>query len=327
MQGPYGLGVRVPMIVVSPWSKGGWVCSEVFDHTSLIRFLERRFARRNRDLVESNITPWRRTVCGDLTSAFNFRSPNSAPVELPDTSAYEPADRDRHPDFVPTPPTKQSLPRQERGLRRARAIPYELHVDGSAHVSANEFRLDFKNTGKAGVCFQVRSADAADLPRTYTVESDKKLSGAWDLTDRQGKYDLSVYGPNGFLRQFRGTVARNPNVDLEVDIRYDSDDLAVIVRVANQSRSSVRVSIAAGYGCRSVADTIPRGRALEKRFSLKTSFGWYDFSITARGDDSFLRRFAGHIENGRDSVSDPALDAGSLFADTTQEPGTESQLG
>ena len=42
--GPYGLGVRVPMIVVSPWSKGGWVCSEVFDHTSLIRFLERRFA-------------------------------------------------------------------------------------------------------------------------------------------------------------------------------------------------------------------------------------------------------------------------------------------
>src|ERR1700722_5533715 len=41
--GPYGLGVRVPMIVISPWSKGGWVNSEVFDHTSLIRFVERRF--------------------------------------------------------------------------------------------------------------------------------------------------------------------------------------------------------------------------------------------------------------------------------------------
>ena len=46
-RGPYGLGVRVPMIVVSPWSKGGWVCSEVFDHTSLIRFIERRFAPRH----------------------------------------------------------------------------------------------------------------------------------------------------------------------------------------------------------------------------------------------------------------------------------------
>jgi phospholipase C len=56
VRGPYGLGVRVPMIVVSPWSNGGWVCSETFDHTSLIRFLEKRFAKRNRDLMESNIT-------------------------------------------------------------------------------------------------------------------------------------------------------------------------------------------------------------------------------------------------------------------------------
>jgi phospholipase C len=55
--GPYGLGQRVPMIVVSPWSKGGWVCSEVFDHTSIIRFIERRFG-----VHEPNISPWRRAV-------------------------------------------------------------------------------------------------------------------------------------------------------------------------------------------------------------------------------------------------------------------------
>jgi len=60
--GPYGLGVRVPMTVISPWSVGGWVCSETFDHTSLIRFMETRFG-----VAEPNITPWRRTVCGDLT--------------------------------------------------------------------------------------------------------------------------------------------------------------------------------------------------------------------------------------------------------------------
>ena len=41
--GPYGLGVRVPMVVISPWSKGGFVNSQVFDHTSLIRFIEARF--------------------------------------------------------------------------------------------------------------------------------------------------------------------------------------------------------------------------------------------------------------------------------------------
>ena len=37
---PTGLGARVPLLVVSPWSVGGYVCSEVFDHTSVIRFLE-----------------------------------------------------------------------------------------------------------------------------------------------------------------------------------------------------------------------------------------------------------------------------------------------
>ena len=71
--GPYGLGVRVPLLVVSPWSSGGWVCSETFDHTSLIRFIEARFG-----VDEPNITPWRRAVCGDLTSAFDFKSASIA---------------------------------------------------------------------------------------------------------------------------------------------------------------------------------------------------------------------------------------------------------
>ncbi|NEB65950.1 phospholipase C, phosphocholine-specific, partial [Streptomyces fulvissimus] len=53
--GPYGLGPRVPMLVVSPWSTGGYVCSEVFDHTSVLRFMEQRFG-----VHEPNISPWRR---------------------------------------------------------------------------------------------------------------------------------------------------------------------------------------------------------------------------------------------------------------------------
>jgi phospholipase C len=91
-RGPYGLGVRVPMIVISPWSKGGWVCSELFDHTSLIRFIERRFAPGRPDLIESNITGWRRAICGDLTNAFDFEEHDSRMVTLPDTAAYEPSD-------------------------------------------------------------------------------------------------------------------------------------------------------------------------------------------------------------------------------------------
>jgi len=71
------------MIVVSPWSKGGWVCSEVFDHTSIIRFMEQRFR-----VMEPNISPWRRSVCGDLTSAFDFDNPNTSLGRLASTTAY-----------------------------------------------------------------------------------------------------------------------------------------------------------------------------------------------------------------------------------------------
>src|SRR6266566_6738990 len=143
---PYGLGFRVPMIVISPWSKGGWVCSEVFDHTSLIQFIERRFASGRNDLTENNITAWRRAICSDLTAAFDFKEPNVRPARLPDTAAYEPPDRDKHPGYVPTPPAAQALPSQEPGRRHARALPYELDAEWTADVAHGAFRIDFTNT-------------------------------------------------------------------------------------------------------------------------------------------------------------------------------------
>ncbi|MGM7343321.1 alkaline phosphatase family protein, partial [Acinetobacter baumannii] len=55
----YGPGPRVPLYVISPWSRGGWVNSQVFDHTSVLMFLEKRFG-----VKEPNISPYRRAVCG-----------------------------------------------------------------------------------------------------------------------------------------------------------------------------------------------------------------------------------------------------------------------
>jgi phospholipase C len=76
--GPIGLGFRVPMLVISPFSRGGFRCSEVFDHTSMLRFLEARFG-----VEVPNLSEWRREVTGDLTSAFNFRRPDTSDPELP----------------------------------------------------------------------------------------------------------------------------------------------------------------------------------------------------------------------------------------------------
>ncbi|MCW3042148.1 MAG: Phospholipase [Actinobacteria bacterium] len=86
IRGPIGLGPRVPMLVASPYSRGGLVCSDTFDHTSLLRFLETRFG-----VEVPNLSPWRRSVTGDLTSAFNFASPaNSSVPSLPEASLLDP---------------------------------------------------------------------------------------------------------------------------------------------------------------------------------------------------------------------------------------------
>jgi len=110
IRGPIGLGFRVPMLVVSPFSRGGLVCSDVFDHTSTLRFLERRFG-----VGVPNLTSWRRRVTGDLTSAFNFAAtPRYGRPALPRPGSGTVC------SGVPKPvtPKPQSFPRQERGRRR-----------------------------------------------------------------------------------------------------------------------------------------------------------------------------------------------------------------
>ena len=109
IRGPIGLGMRVPMLVVSPFSRGGLVCSDVFDHTSMLRFLETRFG-----VEVPNLTAWRRKVTGDLTSAFNFAAaPRTSAPRLATPSGTTTCPVPRTPVTVPSQP----FPRQERGRR------------------------------------------------------------------------------------------------------------------------------------------------------------------------------------------------------------------
>jgi phospholipase C len=298
--GPYGLGVRVPMIVISPWSKGGWVNSQVFDHTSLIRFLERRFG-----VLEPNITQWRRTVTGDLTSAFNFESPNDAVVALPSTASYQPPNQNRYPDYVPTPPSNQSLPEQEPGTRPARALPYELHVDGKVDTSLRGLRLFFRNIGKSGAAFQVRSGDGQTGPWTYTVGAGDETSDSFG-SGGATSYDFSVFGPNGFLRAFAGGLAEgSSNLTVEAIYNADSEGIALLIR--NHGLSAEKVSIFDAYsGKRQTRMLQPQDSATYIN-QLQKSFGWYDLTVRVDSDASFQRQLAGHVETGRDSVSDPAI--------------------
>ena len=112
-----GGGFRVPCIIVSPWTVGGWVCSEPLDHTSPLRFLEKLTG-----VQEPNITPWRRHTFGDMTSAFRFGEPVGKPPVLPDAdkllakAQYDIA----HLPAPILPGADQTPPVQEKGpLKRA----------------------------------------------------------------------------------------------------------------------------------------------------------------------------------------------------------------
>ncbi|MDC0773847.1 phosphocholine-specific phospholipase C [Streptomyces sp. HD] len=295
--GPYGLGPRVPMLVVSPWSKGGYVCSETLDHTSILRFMERRFG-----VKETNISPWRRAISGDLTSAFDFSRNDSRPAALPDTDDYEPPDRVRHPDYKPTPPADPDMPKQERGLRPSRPLKYAPYVDGSVDAAAGRFTLALASGAKAGAAFHITSGNRTDGPWMYTTEAGKSLTDTWNSAYSNGSYDLTVHGPAGFVRYFKGS---NKTAGPEVTARHKGDDIELTF--TNKGTASVSLKVANGYGGRATTVTVAPGATVRRCIDLLASRRWYDLTVTADGDPAFLRRFAGRVENGRPGVSDPAI--------------------
>ncbi|MFJ6750057.1 phosphocholine-specific phospholipase C [Streptomyces sp. NPDC091266] len=300
--GPYGLGQRVPMLVVSPWSTGGYVCSEVFDHTSIIRFMERRFG-----VEEPNISPWRRAICGDLTSAFDFGLEDVKPAALPDTDAYEPPDKDRHDSYVPQPPANPVLPKQEAGSRPSRPLPYAPLVDGAAAPSTGKYTLTFSAGDKAGACFTVTAGNRTDGPWTYTTESGKQISDTWNTSYSKDVYDLSVFGPNGFLRTFKGP---GTTAGPEVTARHDASAGSIDLTLTNPGAGDCHLTVTNAYDGKSETFTVRAGASVRHTVDLRAGKRWYDLSVVSDTDDTFLRRFAGHVENGEPGVSDPAIITG-----------------
>jgi phospholipase C len=111
---PIGGGYRVPAVIVSPWTAGGWVASQRFDHTSILQFLERFTG-----VAEPNLTAWRRQAFGDLTSAFRFQDVHTTFPSLPETaSALVEAEREVATLPKPTlPGAGQQPPAQQPGSR------------------------------------------------------------------------------------------------------------------------------------------------------------------------------------------------------------------
>lgn len=308
--GPYGLGPRVPMLVVSPWSKGGWVCSETFDHTSIIRFIERRFDRVG-NLRESNITPWRRTVCGDLTSAFDFAHPNETFPTLPGTAGYIPPDHERRFGYLPLPPVEQSMPEQEPGVRPARALAYELFAQGHALGDQHALRIEFVNRGEAGAAFLVYRIGGGNAPRAYALGGHTRLVDDL-LLDPDGSYGYTLHGPNGFFRRFKGKTKAlhwwtTGTPVPEVKEAYDVANGNISLRLKNLGTGVCDFTIVDAYGGATIKRRVAGGDVADVYVDLRAFHGWYDLVVSVDDDPLFERALAGHVETGRSSMSDPGL--------------------
>lgn len=331
--GPIGLGYRVPLVVASPWSRGGAVCSQVFDHTSILMFLEKFLTRKTgREIKETNISAWRRTVCGDLTSAFTPY--NGEAYEFPKSVERDAFVEGIHKaQFKGLPsgfraltageieqanraPASSAIPRQEKGTRPSRALPYELYVDGKV-TGDKTYEIWFEVKKEAfgdvlgGAPFQVYHHGPAFSARSYAVKAGDLLTDSWeDEVFDNGRYHFRVHGPNGFFREFKGNVK---DVGVEVACGYEKDRSKkptgnLVLTIFNKSAKAVTATVADNaYRQRPQTVTVAVGQKVTVRVDLAKSFGWYDASVKLGGNADFENRFAGRVETGKEGVSDPAM--------------------
>ena len=298
---PWGMGPRVPLYILSPWSKGGWVDSAVADHTSVGQFLEKRFG-----IVIPAISPWHRAVSSDLTSAFDFVTPNDPKLPImPDTSGFERIDAASKELPKATAPQQPSQLYQERGTRLSRALPYRLHCTLKRLKDQNQVQLLFANKGGKGAVYHVYDMHRLDrIPRRYTVEAGKSLTDEWTVGETKGAYDLEVYGPNGYFHKFVGNMG-NAEPEIELEYNHRNSGLSIFLRNGSAARLTIEVE-ANAYGYEKLGPVVlAPGKTQKERVNLEMSNCWYDFTVKAAS--GFSHRFAGRVETGRNGISDPAM--------------------
>lgn len=334
-----GLGYRVPMVIASPWSRGGWVNSQVFDHTSVLQFLEHFISHKTgKPVKEDNITTWRRTVCGDLTSAFRpYRGEAIAkPAFLEKTAFMEGIHRARFKEnpkgfhalsdaeidgMNRMPRQSPYFPKQEAGMRDSCSLPYELYVDGSWDAANRIYSIQMKagqdvfGRASAGAPFTIYSETAylgeSGTSRNYAVSAADTLADAWPIANfKLNAYKLAVYGPNGFYRLFAGSD-KNPQVRIRCDYeRRGPKGLTgrLLVHLENQSKTEKEFLLQdLSYGQQSRVLRIQAGGHKTVVWDTDKQYQWYDVQVTCTGYAGFSEQFAGRVEIGTASKSDPQM--------------------
>jgi len=331
--GPIGMGYRVPTIVASPWSRGGWVNSQLFDHTSTLMFLEDFVQKKTgKTIRETNISPWRRAISGNLTSCFRAHDAKEATLSYLDRDKFVIGIRAAKDKEVPSnyvnlsaaqiadvtsnPQGSKFMSHQEPGVRPSCALPYELYAEGGLSADRTRFELhmtagtEVHGGQSIGAPFNVyvRNVGGAGMAvATYTVKPGDTVSEAFPVTMfAGGRYELDAHGPNGFYRSFSGDAQGN---SVQVKTVYEkkgsrlSGNVEVVVRNPGDKPVTIAVRDNA-YKAETVNKTVAAGQEATVVLPLGKSHGWYDFTVRSEG---VAVRSAGRVETGASSFSDPFM--------------------
>ena len=270
----------------------------MFDHTSIIRFLELFTG-----VHEPNISAWRRQVSGDLTSAFDFAHPDYSVPTLPSVSTISCS------GSTPSVPGTQTNPSQEsRQSRQRSALPYQPNATSRTDCAAGRFYINLTRiAGTASAHFAIcPNAYRTDGPWQYDVAAGGSLEDYFSVqTYGAVKYDLTVYGPNGFRRVFAGNI-NTACGQLEVTPTLHPASSTLDLTYVNNTASSVTFTTTAN-AYRTGGPwtyTVAAGASVTATWDVGTAgSGWYDLTTTVNADTLFRRRLVGHVETGAPSIT------------------------
>jgi len=143
---------------------------------------------------------------------------------------------------------------------------------------------------------------------TYTVRAGDALEEEFPLSlFADGKYAIDIHGPNGIYRSFSGDAKSAVKAAAVYEWKGSSLTGNVLVSLENAGSEAVTMTVAdESYGAGTVVKTVAPGGMKSVRLDLARSYGWYDFTVKAEGDES-AARFAGRVETGRASFTDPLM--------------------
>jgi phospholipase C len=289
---PIGPGTRVPMLICSPWTRGGYVDSNVYDHTSMLQFLATWTG-----VKPANVTPWRASVTGDLTTAFDFRHPDFSIPKVPTLDQTWALTQLTGGSTTPPAEGHQKMPSQEPGTRPHRPTNYQLHADVSVNRKTSQVTAALTNTGKVGASCSIYPDELLTFAATpVTVLPHSPGSYVWDATLTGGKYAFSVYGPDGFLTSFAGAVVpTGQNAGPVPVVTATLGSAAVELTLANDGQTNIVYTLTRNdYAGSTRKVTVPGGSAKTVSWPANQD-GYYDVVITAGTSDGFRRRYAGRI--------------------------------